>query len=547
MSIESRLRAEIAVFERRVNRSTSRGRPAAGQWRPPSARRTRGLRSLLALAAVLAVVVAARAASPRPESRPLSDAEYYDKVRGAWLGKCVGGALGMPLESWRYPDIDRKYPSITGYVGYFTDTWTGWSGINDVVTIPRDDQWHRLSITVRVPDCPASAYAVPIVGMSYERSTVPATFEIRGLRIVRPRTDIRFDASEWQPGDACSWAVPGTARFEFIGKRAWIRLAPDRARQLGLKPGDPLTLTLEAKWVSGDNTVGVAFDYRSRAKRTGFGPDDDTTYQIIGLHALETYGPDVTSVQIAAEWVQHLPAISTSLAEGLALERLKQGIMPPQSGEHPIGEAIGGQMKGEIWGLICPGRPDLAAEYARRDGVVAHCRNGVYGEQFVAAMIAAAFDEKDARKLIRIGLSQIPADSKYASVVREVIAWHDRYPDWRDTRRVLLDKYPDICNPVYGEAGIVVLALLYGGGDFEKSICIAASCGNDTDCNTATVGALLGCIHGAHAIPAKWTGPIDDQFRCFARGLEAWRISELAHRICTAGRRAVGVGFAPSP
>jgi len=315
-----------------------------------------------------------------------------------------------------------------------------------------------------------------------------------------------------------------------------MKLDPDHARTLALKPGDVVALAFEARWLSGDNRVGVAFDFRSREKRKGFGPDDDTTYQVVGLHAVETYGPDLSSKQIAAEWCAHLPQIPTALAEGLALQRLRNGIAPPESGEHPIGEAIGGQMKGEIWGLLCPGRPDLAAEYARRDGVVAHCRNGVYGEQFIAVMIAGAFHEHDLRKLLDLGMRYIPQDSQYARVIREVIAWRGQHPDWRDTRRVLLQKYPNICNPVYAEAGIVALALLYGGGDFEKTICIAASCGSDTDCNTATVGALLGCIHGAHAIPAKWKGPVDDDFRCFARGLEQWRISELANRICAAGR-----------
>jgi len=332
---------------------------------------------------------------------------------------------------------------------------------------------------------------------------------------------------------------PGVARLDYQGERAWIRLAPERARQLSLKPGETITLNLQARWLSGDTRFGIAFDYRKRGARTGFGPDDDTTYQIIGLHTLEAYGPDISCKQIGAQWREHLPDISVALAEGLALERMRTGILPPASGEHPIGEAIGGQMKGEIWGLVCPGCPDLAAEYARRDGVVAHCGNGVYGEQFIAVMISSAFHERDVRRLIDLGLSRIPRDSKYAAVVREVIAWHDRYPDWRDTRRVLLAQHPDICNPVYGEAGIVVLALLYGGGDFERSICIAASCGNDTDCNTASVGALIGCIIGAHAIPKKWKDPVDDDFRCFARGLEQWRISDLARRICAAGRQVL--------
>lgn len=494
---------------------------------------------VLAITFVAVVVVAGTCCSPAPP-KGLSDAVYYDKVYGAWLGKCIGGALGMPLEGWRYPDIEKQYPEITGYVGYFTDTWKGWSGCLDIIEVPRDQLWHKSSLRVSVPRFdPAASYALPIIGISHECATAVASWEIRDMRILGPKADLRFGADDWQPGEGCAWCGPRTARFDYDGKRAWVRLKPEQARRLALKPHDIITLAFQARWLSGDNRVGVAFDYRSRDKRKGFGPDDDATYQVVGLHALEAYGPDLSTRQIAAEWCEHLPDISTSLAEGLALERMRKGIWPPASGEHPIGEAIGGQMKGEIWGLISPGRPQLAAEYARRDGVVAHCRNGVYGEQFIAVMMSGAFYQKDVRKLLELGLRHLPRDSKYAGVIGEVIRWHDRYPDWRDTRRVLLAKYPNICNPVYAEAGIVALALLYGGGDFEKSICIAAACGSDTDCNTASVGALLGCIHGARAIPAKWTDPVDDEFRCFARGLEQWRISDLARRICAAGRKAL--------
>jgi ADP-ribosylglycohydrolase len=316
-------------------------------------------------------------------------------------------------------------------------------------------------------------------------------------------------------------------------------MVPSAAKDMKLEPGDDLLVSFDAKWSSGDDRIGLALDYRTIEPGKGFGPDDDTSYQIIGLHALETYGPGLSSRQIGKEWLEHVPQIPDSLAEGLAMKRMRSGIEPPESGEHPIGEAIGGQMKGEIWGLICPGRPDLAAEYARRDGVVAHCKNGVYGEQFVASMISAAFYEKSISKLIETGLGSIPDSSKYADVVREVIAWHSKYPDWRDTRRELIAKYPNVCNPVYAEAGIVTLALLYGNGDFERSICIAASCGSDTDCNSATVGALLGCIQGFSAIPGKWKEPVGDSFTCFAKGYEQWSISELSKRICAAGKKTL--------
>lgn len=488
---------------------------------------TRHSRLLTVAIACLALLPVAAAAAR------LSDAAYYDKVRGCWLGKCIGGALGMPLEGWRYPAIDAAYPEITGYVGYFEDRWLGWSGINDVVELPAGGGWQTARLAVAIPAGPAGSYAVPILGMSFERSRAPGAWHVRAVRLAG-HPEVTFDDRWWQAGDGAAWGEEGVT-LTFTGLRAWLRLRPARARALGL--AGRLELEIEARCLSGAPSLGVAFDYRQPDSARGFGPDDDTSYEIVALHALERYGPGLTSRQIAAEWLGHVPHIPEELAEGRALQRLRQGLMPPESGRHGSGEAIGGQMRGEIWGLVCPGRPDLAAEYARRDAEVSHRDNGVYGEQFVAAMTSAAFIEPDPHRLIEAGLRQIPPGSRYAGVIREVIAWHRQHPDWRETRRLVLDTYPAICNPVYGEAGIVALALLYGGGDFERTITIAARCGNDTDCNTATVGALLGCITGAAALPPKWTGPVDDEFRCFARGLEQWRITDLSRRICSAGRQ----------
>lgn len=467
----------------------------------------------------------------------ISNADYYDKVHGAWLGKCIGGALGIPLEGWSYTDIDKKYPVITDYTGYVPSAWTNWSGMLLKEKIDDDGNWHHETIIINIPEFDKSWTAIPIIGMTKESSTKPASWQIRDLKIIRPDKALSFDHNTWATTSACYWLDAKTVNFNFSGERCWLKLNPTAAGTLDIKPNDKLLLSFDVKWLSGDNTIGFALDYFSGKDQKGFGPDDDTSYQIIGLHTLEKVGPDISCRDIGKEWCALLPDLPDTLAEGLALERMKKGILPPESGQHPIGEAIGGQMKGEIWGLICPGRPDLAAEYARRDGVVAHCKNGVYGEQFIAAMISASFSESDPAKLIQVGLSVIPRDSKYADVVHEVIAWHEKYPDYRDTRREVKAKYPGVCDPVYAEAGIITLALLYGEGDFEKTICIAAKCGSDTDCNTASVGALIGCIHGAKAIPMKWKDPIGDRFCCFVKGLEYWSISDISRRICAAGRK----------
>ena len=73
---------------------------------------------------------------------------------------------------------------------------------------------------------------------------------------------------------------------------------------------------------------------------------------------------------------------------------------------------------------------------------------------------------------------------------------------------------PDICpvdvpfNHKINNAAIVVLGLLHGKINFEKSITLSVMCGWDTDCNGATACLILGVISGANKLLKKWKDPI---------------------------------------
>ena len=55
-----------------------------------------------------------------------------------------------------------------------------------------------------------------------------------------------------------------------------------------------------------------------------------------------------------------------------------------------------------------------------------------------------------------------------------------------------------------------MLGLLWGEGDFERTVLLAVNCGYDTDCTGATAGATFGIIHGCDAIPQCWREPIGE-------------------------------------
>jgi len=86
-------------------------------------------------------------------------------------------------------------------------------------------------------------------------------------------------------------------------------------------------------------------------------------------------------------------------------------------------------------------------------------------------------------------------------------------------------------------ASIVAIALLWGDGDFGKSVCRAVQPCFDTDCNGATVGSIMGMSLGAKGIPSRWTERLNDTLETSLRGHQSVRISEMAEKTLKLHRR----------
>ena len=260
--------------------------------------------------------------------------------------------------------------------------------------------------------------------------------------------------------------------------------------------------------------------------------DDDLNYTMLNLHVLEQHGFQFTPADIGIAWLTKLPAYETFTAERVAYHNLLSGLEPPFSGRtlNPFREWIGAQIRADLWGYVCPGDPARAAELAWRDAVVSHTRNGVYGEMYWAAVLAAAFVESDCRALIETGLGFIPAKSRLAQAIQRVLEWPtDR--EWEDTLDQLETEFGKyhwvhtINNSALGAA-----ALLSAESDFETAICNGVMGGWDTDSTGATIGSVMGVILGAQALPAKWTRPLQDRIRSSVSGFDNSRFSDLARR-----------------
>ncbi len=77
-------------------------------------------------------------------------------------------------------------------------------------------------------------------------------------------------------------------------------------------------------------------------------------------------------------------------------------------------------------------------------------------------------------------------------------------------------------------AQIVVLGLLWGEDEFEKSICRAVQACFDTDCNGATVGSIIGMMLGAKRLPEKWIKPLNNKLETGLAGYNLVEIDRLA-------------------
>ena len=269
----------------------------------------------------------------------------------------------------------------------------------------------------------------------------------------------------------------------------------------------------------------------------GFSPaDDDTNYTTLYLTVLETYGRDFTSIDVAEAWLGNFPALCLCTAEQAAFRNFVSHVLPPRSGSYrnPYREWIGAQIRGDFFGYINPGDPLTAADYAFRDACCTHTKNGIYGEMFAAAMIAEAAVSSDMHHIVETGLSVIPSTSRLWRDVKKILALYDAGISYEDTVEAIHQQYPmnTLHNSVHTNpnAMIVATALLYGEGDYARTLGMSIMPGMDTDCNGATVGSVIGMVTGADRIPAHFTDPICDTLCTDIVGNARVSISDMAKR-----------------
>ncbi len=264
----------------------------------------------------------------------------------------------------------------------------------------------------------------------------------------------------------------------------------------------------------------------------GMPVDDDTNYVVLAQKIVEECGRNFDSEDVSLAWMKYQSIHSYFTAERIAYVNFINCIQPPSSAmyKNVCREWIGAQIRGDYFGYINPGKPENAAKMAFNDACISHVKNGIYGEMFAAAMIACAAVTDNIEDIILGGLAEIPAASRLYEAVMKIL---ESYKNG-----VTVDGCFDIIHAAYDEhtdhgwchtisnAMIVAAALLYGEGDFGKSICIAVGMAFDTDCNGATVGSVLGMRNNIDGIDEYWKKPVNGKIHTSIFGTGTVNIEE---------------------
>ncbi len=301
----------------------------------------------------------------------------------------------------------------------------------------------------------------------------------------------------------------------------------------------PMTRYIDKEEITEEVGKDLSWNIAACAYPRDFGrmpPDDDTNYMIVALRLLQWHGRDFTSEHVAYTWLATQVKNAYCTAERIAYRNFVNGYLPPVSAQYknPYREWIGAQIRGDVFGYINPCDPQTAADMAHRDASISHIKNGIYGEMWVSAMLAAAYGCDDVEKVIRRGMAEIPEKSRTYEALENIIKmYHDGVSVedcFADIHRRWDERNGHDWTHTVSNAEIVAASLLYGGKDYARSVGLSVQTGLDTDCNGATVGSILGVMLGYKALPTSFTDRVCDTLDSNIMGYNRVSIQEMAKK-----------------
>ncbi len=255
---------------------------------------------------------------------------------------------------------------------------------------------------------------------------------------------------------------------------------------------------------------------------------DDLYVEMTFLQTLEKHGLEASMRQAGVDFANS--GYPLWHANNAGRSNLRKGIAPPDSG-HPRFNAhaddIDYQIEADFSGLIAPGLPNIVIDLGEKFGRLMNYGDGVYGGQFVGGMYAEAFFQSDMENIVRAGLACVPPGSQFHECIQDVLEWHRQFPDdWEAAWHKINEKYH--LNPAYRRfscsgpkgafnidakinAAYIVMGLLYGDRDFDKTITIATRCGQDSDCNPSNAAGVLFTTVGYTRLPDRFKSALNPE------------------------------------
>lgn len=368
----------------------------------------------------------------------------------------------------------------------------------------------------------------------------PAKFEeILAARIAGPRRlSERFDASEYSRRVEGAWLARAAGNTLGAVVEGWsIQQMEEVAEYHGdqFPPRDYWTAPGRATHALRYGT-SRRVDYTKKAM-SHIPADDDLTYTLLGLLVLEEYGPEFTTKQLGEAWLKYLPR--ACMSEEVTLENLRTGVSWEQAGEqnNRWAESLGADIRADPWGYAAAGWPERAAAMAYRDARLSHRNNGIYGAMYFAASISAAFAVDDPLEACRIGLTEIPKESR---LYHDLIWAFDRAEGLKDFRhaRQLVDERFAGMSIVHtnNNACLTIFGLALGGKDVTEVIGQTVAMGMDNDCTAGTAGSIVGAVVGVDNVPEHWYRPFADKARTYINGHEWFSNADIARRFTEMAR-----------
>lgn len=240
-------------------------------------------------------------------------------------------------------------------------------------------------------------------------------------------------------------------------------------------------------------------------------PNDDLELQLVWLDIVEKSTGKLTADDFGQAWLRHIHYMWDEY--GRCRWNLRRGVPASEAGlfENHFHAGMGSPIRSEIWACLFINDPASAAYYAGLDASLDHGVEGIAGEVLFAIMQSLVAGGSSVREAIEESLTHMPTSSETAAVVQSVLDDHrSGVEPWESRKRILQKHDNENFTHAPLNVAIAIWALLYGEGDFEKSILLSTNAGYDTDSTTATVGATLGLQCGLEGIPAKWKDPIGD-------------------------------------